>query len=160
MAGNEADKAAILAAIRAETAAWLQRDFEGLRIHWLHSPQARRMEYYGSLGVRTNEGWDAIAKRLKTIIERFPEKRAFADHIRWENVNVVVEETIVWVTYDQIGLDGGEDLKQELKILHRVEWNSEWREIDFDEGMDRWRGKAKDLEVARPENPQSVAAPR
>lgn len=40
------------------------------------------------------------------------------------------------------------------------EWNSEWREIDFDEVMDRWRGKAKDLEVARPENPQSVAAPR
>ncbi|MGN7714045.1 ATP-binding protein [Hyphomicrobiales bacterium] len=45
-------------------------------------------------------------------------------------------------------------------VNYLQEWNSEWREIDFDEVMDRWRGKAKDLEVARPENPQSAAAPR
>lgn len=28
---------------------------------------------------------------------------------------------MAWVTYGQIGLDGGEDLKRELRILHRLE---------------------------------------
>ncbi|MFK3779473.1 LuxR family transcriptional regulator [Agrobacterium sp. NPDC089420] len=121
MAGSEADKAAILAVIHAETEAWLQRDFEGLRRHWLHSPQTRRMEYYASLGIRIDEGWDAIETRLKNIIERYPEKRAFTDNIRWERVNIVIAGTMAWVTYDQIGIDGGEDLKRELKILHKVE---------------------------------------
>lgn len=121
MGGSEADKAAILAVIRAETEAWLQRDFEVLASHWLHSPQTRRMEYFASLGIRIDEGWDAIAKRLKTIIERYPDKRAFTDHVRWEKVNIIVAGNMAWVTYDQIGIDGGEDLKRELKILHRVE---------------------------------------
>lgn len=28
---------------------------------------------------------------------------------------------MAWVTYDQIGIDGGNDLKREQKILHRVD---------------------------------------
>ncbi|OJF90333.1 DUF4440 domain-containing protein [Pararhizobium antarcticum] len=121
MDGCEADKREILAVLRSETEAWLQRDFEALAAHWLQSPQARRMEYYASLGVRVDEGWEAIAARLKTIVERFPETQNFSDHVRWENVNIVIAETMAWVTYDQIGIDGGNDLKRELKILQRVD---------------------------------------
>jgi DNA-binding CsgD family transcriptional regulator len=117
---SEADRAAILAVIREETDAWLQRDFAGLVKHWLHSPQTRRMEYYASLGVRVDEGWEAIGARLKTIMERFPDKYGDFDNIRWDKVNIVAVGDMAWVTYDQIGIDGGGDLKRELKILHRV----------------------------------------
>ncbi len=79
-----------------------------------------KMEYYGFLGVRTDEGWDATAKRLKTIIELFP-KTEHLPTIFDGKVNVVIEETMALAMYDQIGLDGGEDLTRELKILHRVE---------------------------------------
>ena len=56
MDDSEADRAAIMAVIRAETEAWLQRDFEALASHWVQSPQTRRMEYFASLGVRVDEG--------------------------------------------------------------------------------------------------------
>ncbi|MUZ76187.1 LuxR family transcriptional regulator [Agrobacterium vitis] len=120
MGEGDANKDAILAVLRSETEAWLQRDFETLANHWEQSPQTRRMEYYASLGVRVDEGWDAIAARLKTIVERFPQRRIFSEHVRWDKVNVIVAENMAWVTYDQIGIDGGEDLKRELKILHRI----------------------------------------
>lgn len=81
---GEADKDAILAVLRSETEAWLQRDFETLAKHWVQSPQTRRMEYYASLGVRVDEGWDVIAARLKRIVERFPHKRAFSEYVRWK----------------------------------------------------------------------------
>jgi hypothetical protein len=91
MTDSEADRAAILSVIRGETEAWLQRDFEALASHWVQSPQTRRMEAFASLGVRVDEGWDPIAARIKKIVERFPEKHAFAGRVRWEKVNMVVD---------------------------------------------------------------------
>nr|WP_295889397.1 LuxR family transcriptional regulator [uncultured Devosia sp.] len=118
---SEADKAAILAAIRGETEAWLQRDFEAMASHWVQSPQTRRMEAFASLGIRVDQGWDAVATRLKKIVERFPERQSFEERVSWENVNVVVAADMAWVTYDQIGTDTGDDLKRLLKIMHRVD---------------------------------------
>ncbi|MGX5842937.1 LuxR family transcriptional regulator [Mesorhizobium sp. ArgA1] len=121
MGESEDDKAAIQAVIRAETEAWLQRDFEALASHWVQTQQTRRMEAFASLGIRVDEGWDAIAARLKKIVERFPEKKAFMQRVRWEKVNVVVGGNMAWVTYDQIGTDTGDDLKRVLKIMHRTD---------------------------------------
>jgi hypothetical protein len=121
MDDSEADKAAILSVIRGETEAWLQRDFEALASYWVQSPQTRRMEAFASLGIRVDEGWDLIAARLRKIVERFPEKNAFENRVRWENVNVNVGGNMAWVTYDQIGTDTGDDLKRVLKIMHRTD---------------------------------------
>lgn len=118
---GDADKAAIMAVIRAETEAWLQRDFDALASHWVQSPQTRRMEAFTSLGVRVDEGWDAIAARLKKIVERFPERHDFDGRVRWEKVNIVIDGNVAWMTYDQIGSDTGEDRKRQLRILHRID---------------------------------------
>ena len=118
---SEADMAAIMAVIRAETEAWLQRDFEALASHWVQSPQTRRMESFASLGVRVDEGWDAIAARIKKIVERFPEKHAFVGRVHWEKVNIVVDGNVAWMTFDQIGSDTGEDRNRQLRILHRID---------------------------------------
>lgn len=120
MDANQADKAAVVAVIRGETEAWLQRDFEALASHWVQSPQTRRMEYFATLGVRVDEGWDAISARLRKIVERFPEKQPFDGRVRWEKVNIVVGGDVAWMTFDQIGSDTGEDRKRQLRILHRV----------------------------------------
>jgi hypothetical protein len=53
---SEADRALILATRRAETEAWMQRDFDALARHWVHSPQSRRMYAFAALGVWTVEG--------------------------------------------------------------------------------------------------------
>ncbi|THK34710.1 LuxR family transcriptional regulator [Ensifer sp. MPMI2T] len=121
MDDGEADPAGILAVIRAETDAWLQRDYEGWASHWVQSPQTRRMESWASLGVRVDEGWDAIAARIKKIMARFPEKHAFVGRVRWEKVNVVVDGHVAWVSFDQIGSDTAEDRKRQLRILHRID---------------------------------------
>ncbi|RUM25216.1 LuxR family transcriptional regulator [Rhizobium vallis] len=121
MDDSEADRASIMAVIRAETEAWLQRDFEALASHWVQSPQTRRMEAFASLGVRVDEGWDPIAARIKKIVERFPEKYAFDGRVRWEKVNIVVDGNMAWMTFDQIGSDTGEDRKRQLRILHRID---------------------------------------
>ncbi|QND15213.1 helix-turn-helix transcriptional regulator [Rhizobium leguminosarum bv. trifolii] len=121
MDDSEADRAAIMAVVRAETEAWLQRDFEALASHWVQSPQTRRMESFISLGVRVDEGWDPIAARIKKIVERFPEKHAFAERVRWEKVNIVVDGNMAWMTFDQIGSDIGDDRKRQLRILHRID---------------------------------------
>ncbi|MER8579247.1 LuxR family transcriptional regulator [Mesorhizobium sp. M1423] len=125
MDNSEADKAAVVAVIRAETEAWLQRDFEALASHWVQSPQTRRMEAFASLGVRVDEGWDVIAARLKKIVERFPDKHAFEERVRWEKVNIVVDGNVAWMTFDQIGSDTGEDRKRQLRILHRI--GGDWK---------------------------------
>ena len=124
MDSGEADKAAVMAVIRAETEAWLRRDFEALASHWVQSPQTRRMEAFTSLGVRVDEGWDVIAARLRKIVERFPEQQAFEERVRWEKVNIVVDGNVAWMTFDQIGSDTGDDRKRQLRILHRIagEW--------------------------------------
>lgn len=121
MQGDETNEAEILAVIRSETEAWLRRDFEALASHWMQSTHARRMEYYASLGIRTDEGWDAIAARLRRIVDRFPQQQATWEQVRWENLNVNIAENMAWVTYDQIGLDGAEDMKRELKVLQRLD---------------------------------------
>ena len=109
MDGSGTEEAAILAMLRAETEAWLQRDFEALASHWVQSPQAQRMYASASFGVRVVEGWDAIGAGLRNLMVRFPKKYTFEGNCRWENVTVVIDGTIAWVSYDQIGTNTTED---------------------------------------------------
>lgn len=74
MDAGEADKAAIMAALRAETAAWLRRDFEAQSQCWVHAPEARLMTAFASLGVRVIEGWDAIGPRMQRLMQRFAQR--------------------------------------------------------------------------------------
>ncbi|WP_141728276.1 helix-turn-helix transcriptional regulator [Devosia insulae] len=119
MVDVEADKAAILKMIRAETDAWLHRDFEALANCWVHSPQSRRLHAFAAVGVSVDEGWEAIAAHIRNVMARHPEPNAFEGRVRWEGINVVVNGDMGWVTYDQIGLDDATDVKRLLKVVHR-----------------------------------------
>jgi len=114
------DEEAVLQVLRTETEAWLKRDFDSLEKHWVKSPLTRRMQHYASSGVLVDEGWDVIAKRLKDIMHRFPEKREFAEFVRWDKVSVTIIDNMAWVTYDEVKSDDGDDHKHELKILQRI----------------------------------------
>ena len=123
---EEAEKAAIMAVLRAETDAYMRRDFPALAQHWVHSPQARLMTAFASLGERVIEGWDAIAERYQSVMGRFSQPYDTADRLRWEKVNIVLGTDMAWVSYDQVGSDSGDDfemsgLQQELKIFHRID---------------------------------------
>ncbi len=121
---EDEDKAAVLAVLEAETAAFLRRDPDAMAAHWVHSPQARRMHSHVNLGVRVFEGWDAIDAHHRNVVAFIPNSFAAA-RIRRERMNVVVNGDTAWVTYDQIG-DEADDkfymtgMQRELTILHRV----------------------------------------
>ncbi len=127
-AGNhgDSDKGAIMAVLKAETNAFLRRDFADLAPHWVHSPQTRLMTAFASLGMRVVHGWDAIGARLSSIMERLPERYDIGERLRRENVNIVVSGDMAWVSYDQIGADTGDDfecagVQHELKIFQRID---------------------------------------
>ena len=81
MADATTEQGAVLAAIRAESEAWLRRDYAAWAACWVQSPEARRMESWASLGVRMDEGWEAISARIRAIMERFPEPRPFEGRV-------------------------------------------------------------------------------
>ena len=123
---EEAEKAAIMRVLRAETDAYMRRDFPALAQHWVHSPQARLMVAFASLGVRVIEGWDAIATRLESVMARLSQPYDTAERLRWEKVNIVLGADMAWVSYEQVGNDTGDDfemagLQHELKIFHRID---------------------------------------
>jgi DNA-binding CsgD family transcriptional regulator len=123
---TEDDKVAILAVIKAETAAFMRKDIDGLAEHWVQSPEARRIAYVANLGLQVFEGWDAIKDNYIHLIEQFPEIQP-ETRIHTERMNLIVIGDMAWVNYDQIGNKTTADDKFELggrmhevKIFHRI----------------------------------------
>jgi DNA-binding CsgD family transcriptional regulator len=123
---DEADRAAIMATLRAETEAWARRDFAALAEHWVHSPQTRHMASFPAIGSWVDEGWEAVAARLRTIMARHPQPYDIAERVHWERVNIVVAGDMAWISYDQVGTDEGDDLdligvQHKLDVLQRID---------------------------------------
>ena len=128
---KEDDKAAVLAVLEAETAAYLRRDVDAVAEHWVHAPQARRMHSYPHLGVKVYEGWDAIDAHHRHIIEQLPTSYV-ETRVRREGTSVVINGDTAWVTYDQIGDKTGDDFEMvgtqhEFKLFQRVD--GKWKII-------------------------------
>ena len=126
---TSAEEKAVLAVLNAETEAWLRRDLTALAEHWLHSPQARRMVSIAKLGIQVQQGWDAILAKLVELAEKYPDKFA-EDSIRRENMNIVVDGNMAWVSYDQVGIKSDDKFlmagtQHELKIFQRI--NGIWK---------------------------------
>ena len=150
MNDGEADKAAILAVMKAETDAWLRRDFAAQAQHWVHSPQTRLMTAFASLGTRVDEGWDAIGARLERQMARFTKRYDMAERVRLERVNVVVCGDMAWVSYDQIGSDTGDDFEMAGVHARAQDLPADRRHLeDRLPGADAGHGRARDLPADR-----------
>ena len=118
------DKAAVIAVLEAETAAWMRRDMDALAEHWVHSPQSRVMISRPHLGVQVLEGWDAINASYRLSVEHNPETYA-ETRIRRERMSIVVNGDTAWTTYDEVGEITGDNFElagtaHELKIFQRI----------------------------------------
>ena len=130
MDDRDADKAAILAALRAETDAWLRRDFDAMARHWLQAPETRKMTSHASFGTYVVEGWEAIAADLRSQMQHASQSYDITQRLSWDRVNIVVGADMAWVSYDQIGTDTDDEfelagVQHELKIFHRVD--GDWK---------------------------------
>lgn len=111
--------AAIVAALKAETAAWQRRDIAALADCWVQASETRLMTTYAGFGTVIFEGWDAIHARYRALMERVPEPRLPVADPRWENLNVVVSHTMAWVSYDLVSTED-DDLLPE-GVVHEIQ---------------------------------------
>jgi DNA-binding CsgD family transcriptional regulator len=126
---EDEDKAAVLAVLDAETAAFMRGDIDAVAEHWVHSPQSRRMHSLALRGTRVLEGWEAIHAVFKHVVEQHPEKYP-ETRIRRERMNIVVNGDTAWATYDQVGERADDNFymtgtQHELTIFHRID--GRWR---------------------------------
>ncbi len=116
---TDEDKAAVLAVLVAENAAFMRRDLDAWAEYWVHSPQSRFMISHALHGSRVLEGWDAIKTffelGLREITETYDETR-----VHLERMNVVVSGDMAWATYDQVG-DGTGDKFYLVGTYHQLQ---------------------------------------
>ncbi len=106
----EKEKAAIMEAVAAESAAFWNKDFEKYASYWVHEPYLRTMGWWPAGGVNVVEGWEARGKRTKSHFEKSPDPNPNATKVRRENINIRIYQDVAWLTYDQYGVDSGDEL--------------------------------------------------
>jgi DNA-binding CsgD family transcriptional regulator len=129
MNDDDADKAAILMALQAETDAWLRRDFDAMARHWVHAPGTRKMTSHPSFGTYVVVGWEAIAAEVRSMMQHAAQSYDI-QRLSWDRINIIMGADMAWVSYDQIGTDTGDafelaGVQHELKIFHRVD--GDWK---------------------------------
>jgi DNA-binding CsgD family transcriptional regulator len=126
---TDEDKAAVLAVLEAETAAWMRKDLVTLAQHWVQSPQSRRMVSLAHIGTQVHEGWDTILAVFEGLVKQYPQ--AYGEtRVRRERMNIVINGDTAWASYDQVGERTGDNFEMtgtqhELKIFQRIE--GQWK---------------------------------
>ncbi len=129
-AHRDADQAAILRVIEAETAAYFDKDHASWSECWVHAPYIRRIAWFARCGVLANSGWEREAAAMKASMAEFPMPNRSAGQVRRENLNVRVDHDMAWVTFEQVAPTTGDPFdvpgrQQEVRIMERHD--GRWR---------------------------------
>ena len=128
-----AEEAAVMQVIEGESAAFWQKDFDQWSSYWAHGPYVRIMGWWEDGGISVSEGWEAISTGMKKLMDENPEPNPTAGLVRRENVNMRVSDAMALVTYDQYGLDTGDErmdmpgLSRETRVLEKQD--GQWKII-------------------------------
>lgn len=126
----EAEKAAIMAVIAAESAAFWDKDFNAYASYWVQAPYVRTMGWWPTEGVVVIEGWEERDRRTREHMQTSAEPNPTAVRVRRENINLRIYSDVAWMTFDQYGEDTGDalmdmpGLSRETRILekHDGQW--------------------------------------
>jgi hypothetical protein len=83
------------------------------------------MGWWEDGGVSVSEGWEVIGTNMKKLMLDHPEPNPTAGLVRRENVNMRIVGDMALVTFDQYGLDTGDQrmdmpgLSRESRVLER-----------------------------------------
>lgn len=126
----ETEKAAIMAVIAGESAAFWNKDYDKWASYWVQAPYVRTMGWWKDGGVTVVNGWDERGPRTKAHMEESPEPNPTAADVRRENINMRISADMAWLTFDQYGADTGDSLmdmpgrSRETRVMekHDGEW--------------------------------------
>ena len=119
------DRAAIIAVIEAETAAWLRRDMAGWAACWVQDARAQHVNARPSVGARRLRGFDSIRAYFATAMEHLPASSVQPEDVCQEDWSISIGVDMAWVTFDQvIPLDAPSDAApgrhHQMRILEKV----------------------------------------
>ena len=118
------DRAAIVAVIEEESAAWLRGDVEGWAACWVHEAYAQHLIARPSVGARIMYGFDAISEYFRPHIVMFANPSGSALEIRRENWRINIRGDMAWATFDQfrpldVSADGAPGRHNQMRILEK-----------------------------------------
>ena len=125
------DSMAIIATMNGESAAFWNKDYKAWEGYWVHAPYARIMGWWQAGGISVTEGWDAISQGIKKLMQDNPKPNPTASKFRREKLNLQIRGDVAWVTFDQYGMDTGDQrmdmpgLSRETRVLEKQ--NGKWR---------------------------------
>lgn len=132
-AADKAEEAAIMEVIEGESAAFWEKDYEKWASYWAHGPYVRIMGWWEDGGISVSKGWKTISGDMKKLMEENPEPNPTAGLVRRENVNIRITDSMALVTFDQYGLDTGDEhmdmpgLSRETRVLEKQD--GQWKII-------------------------------
>lgn len=127
---NEADRAAIIRLLDADTQAYLERDYEAWAACWAQTPDTRRFLASVTGGMRVDEGWETLGRLHKESFAKHPNTEILPDQIQRKNMNLVIGADVAWATFDQTGPDAGDPLtlagiQHEQRVFKKI--NGVWK---------------------------------
>lgn len=131
--GPGGEEAAIMDVIQGESTAFWNKDFDAWAGYWAHEPYVRIMGWWEAGGISVREGWEEISTNMMAVMRENPEPNPTASLVRRENVSVHVVGDMALVTFDQYGLDTGDERmdmpgrSRESRVLERKD--GVWRLI-------------------------------
>jgi hypothetical protein len=127
----EEEKAAILAVIERQAAAFWAKDFRGWADTWVQAPYIRRLGWSEPGGVSSLEGWETIGARMEKNMVENPKPNLTPAKLVRERLNFRIYADVAWVTFEQHGVSTGEPrfdmpgLSYETRILEKH--NGKWK---------------------------------
>ncbi len=107
-AAFEKEKAAILAVLERQAAAFWAKDFQGWADTWLHADYVRRVGWSEAGGVSSVQGWEAIGALMKKNMTDNPKPNLTPAKLVRDRLNIRISRDVAWVTFEQHGVDTGE----------------------------------------------------
>lgn len=127
------EESAILEVIRSESAAFWEKDYEQWASYWVHAPYVRAMGWSKQGDIYVAEGWGVISEDMKKLMEQSPEPNPTSKLVRRENINIRVSNAMAFVSFDQYGVDTGDELMdmpglaRETRVLEKQD--GQWKII-------------------------------
>ncbi len=118
----EEERALILSVLNNETKAAFQRDFEGWKKFWVHSPNVTKT-YMNFVEDDFSEsiGWKNISDFVRTFIEAHPETEPVPELL--DKIDIRLYDDGAWVYFEQ--MDSIRGLKRETRLMEKVD--DQWK---------------------------------
>jgi hypothetical protein len=123
---TQSDRAAIIAVIEGESAAFMAKDFDRWKQFWLQTQAARHWNWTPDTGITLLSGWDEISALAATAMSAFPVPRT--DNVRRDYLEFTITPEMAWVVLDQFSADHCDPLessgkKHEMWLLVKRDGN-------------------------------------